>query len=136
MAPRPVRAVGFMARGIVRPDRPAVEPTAPAGAPTGEPAPPSAQTWAGNADSEMRAAKREQVLCFQDPHRDQHWPQFEWRVSASAVGEGHRPGLLRGRDGHAAAIDAQRERVGDDQDARDPCEGDPDVGAWGAGGQQ
>ena len=44
--------------------------------------------------------------------------------------------LLGGRDGCAAAIDAQRERVGDDEDACGPCQGGPDVGAWGALGEQ
>jgi hypothetical protein len=44
--------------------------------------------------------------------------------------------LLGCRDRPPAAIDTQRERVGDDQDASGPCEGDPDVGAGGALGQQ
>jgi hypothetical protein len=44
--------------------------------------------------------------------------------------------LLGRQDRSPAAIDAQRERVGDDQDAGGPCEGDPHVGAGGALGQQ
>jgi NAD(P)-dependent dehydrogenase (short-subunit alcohol dehydrogenase family) len=45
-------------------------------------------------------------------------------------------GLLGCRNRRAAAINAQRERVGDDQDACGPCQGCPDVGAGGALGQQ
>ncbi len=46
-----------------------------------------------------------------------------WTLSAA---------LLGCRDRSTAAIDAQRERVGDDQDARGTCQGDPEFGARGA----
>ena len=66
-------------------------------------------------------------------------PDLILSVTSRCYSDDHLPlslASLGGWDRRAAAIDAQRQRVEDDEDAFGPCEGGPDVGACSALGQQ